>query len=417
MMNNLSVSKNVILYYGVLIIAFFFLMRPNVELPLVLRIVMLVLSFAPIVFNYGLLPFSLLCFYGISSCSFCKVLPSATLYYVIIVVGVYLLYHKKGHFVIRAIPFFLYFLIIALINFDVDESLAWFFMIILMIDMIKGDEDLELIFIAFIVISLFLSVLFFTHYSEFLSHYGKYDSDLERSGWINPNSFGAAIGAGGVLSVAYITRIIKIANNKFLYIVCVITSGLSLIAVSLNASRGAFFAFVIPSIMMLLFSRTPMWVKVIVGFFVLLFTIWLYKNSVFDLITMRLGEDSVDSAGNRTFVWQSKLLLFLQEGNIFYWLFGMGQTNCLYLGFYFSTHNDFVTALIAYGVIGFILFSYVVVFYPIKVMSKHKNWSIAILLLFVVFECFVLEPFFRGKLIVMMYYVFTLKYAMIHSGR
>lgn len=416
MKNSLSLSRYIVIYYIALVFAFFYLMRPDTELPLSLRIVMMGLTFAPVVLNVNLLPFSVLCFYGISSSSFCNVLPSTTSYFVIVVLFFYVfIYKRKGQFLLNSLLVYLYFLLIATLHLDFDISLAWILIALLLADIIRDEKGLLTVFYAFIVVSLFLSILYFVHYGVFIRQYGSNELDLEQSGWINPNSFGAAIGAGAVLSAAYLMRVIELPHTKLLNIVSIVIVAVSFVAITLNASRGAFAAFVIPVIIMLMTTKTKLWVKIIIAVFAIGFVFWMLNSNMFELLMVRMGDETFETGGGRTKVWRMKLSAFFNADNSLYFLIGIGQDGCNNLGRLISTHNDFLTSFIAYGIIGFLLFVYSVFVYPFKIASKSNKKTIALLLLYVFTECLVLEPFFRGKIFVLMYYVFTLKYAMIYS--
>ena len=83
---NLSIQKRNLrfVYYIVLIVLSFMLMTPGVMLPSILRIVLLILIFSPVVCNIDEFPFVFVTFYGISSVSFSPILPTSEIYYITI---------------------------------------------------------------------------------------------------------------------------------------------------------------------------------------------------------------------------------------------------------------------------------------------------------------------------------------------
>ena len=100
------------------------------------------------------------------------------------------------------------------------------------------------------------------------------------------------------------------------------------------------------------------------------------------------------------------------ECNIFDLLFGIGETASANIGRYVSTHNDLVTAMIAYGIIGLLMFLYFIFIYPI-VKAKNNKLFVFILLIYMIIECCVLEPFFRGYIVFIMFYFFIIKFALL----
>lgn len=417
-MKSLSLKQDkqdrfLIVYYLLLLAAFFFLMRPNSELSMPVRIGMMALCFVPVFLRIEMLPFTVLCFHTISSLSFTPVLPSTILYYVLIVLVFYVFYRNKTRFFLKAVLVLTYFLLLSLFHYDYRDFISWVFIVILLADMLQDKTDLQHLFYAFLVISAFLSLLFLANRGEFVIQYGDHTSDLERSSWINSNMYSAAIGAGAVLCVAYLTDFLNQSKTFFLTMACVITLVLSFVVISLNASRGAFIAFVVPSALMLLMSKSKLWIKLLfvaIGIFVV---VWMFKNNTFELLMARVDEDTFETGGGRTEIWHNKLSQFFSETNPIKLFFGLGLSNCNSLGGHISTHNDFVTSFIAFGFVGLILFVSTVFILPIRLVRKENKLKIIIPMLYLLIECCVLEPFFRGYVFVIMFYVFVMKYAKI----
>ena len=416
-MRTLSVSKDslYIIYYLTLLLLMFFLLKPNVEISMSVRIILFGLTFLPVFFIKNLLPFVFLLFYGISSSSFSPILPTSVTYYLILVLVFYLLYNKKSIFVGKALLLFSYFFTCSLLHLDLTNILSWWFVYILLADMIRSKKDLQMVFYAFLIISLFLSVLFLVHRKAFLIEYSYTNLEAERSGWINPNVFGAAIAAGGVLSMAYLTGFLKFEKTKFLTTSSLVIFLISFLVLILNASRGALLAFALPSLIMIFMSKLKLWIKILLVVASAVFSVLLYQNGVFDLLIVRLIEDNTTTGGGRTEIWECKFDLFFSQSNIFELLFGIGKTATNELGGFVSTHNDIVTSIIGFGIVGFLLFIYYMVLYPIKIASKNVRLFIILLTTYTFVEYMVLEPVFRATPFFMMFYFFILRYVMIEK--
>lgn len=409
-------SRVIIVYYLLVGIFMFMLMRPGADVSGTLRIVIFGLVLLPAVFRTEFFPFALLCFQGISDNSFTPVLPTNFVYYLAIALAFYACYKEKSMFFVFAIIFYIYYLLCCLFHYDFQEYLSWVLVAIIICDYVKDESDIEKLFYAFLILSIFLCMLYLFHRSEFLMAYGKSVAQLERSFWINPNTFGATIAAGAVLAVAYLTNILKINKSIPLITLSAIVASLSIVVLALNASRGAFLAFTIPSMIMILLSKMKTVYKVLFVGVVVFVVYWLYVSTdVFELLMNRMEDETTGSAGNRTVIWKEKLEAFWWDQNVFHHIFGIGWTACTELRNKLSTHNDFLTAFIGYGLIGLMLFITIIVF-PIIRAKKETRLSVSIIMLYLLVECSMLEPFFRGKFVVIMFYFFMLKYVMIYDN-
>lgn len=413
--HSLTYSKLWISYYIILLVLMFISMRPNTMLPMYFRIAMLGLTFIPTFFKSDLLPFVFLCFYGISSSSFTPILPTEAYYYLIIVLFIYIPYRKKSIFCVKALMIFSYYFLCSLLHFDTTHTFSWILIVILLSDMVKKEKDIEMLFYGFIIISTFLSLLYLVHRESYLVQYNRSSLDLERSGWINSNIFGAVIASGGLLSISYVTGHLKIKKNIYLIFACSIIFILSFLALSFNSSRGSLAAFVIPSILLIFTSKLKFWIKVLITISSIFLFIIMLNNNVFDLIVHRLQEDTFETGGGRTIIWQTKINSFINNSNIMDLLFGIGRNDTNAIGVNISTHNDIVTSFIGFGIIGLILFVYFIIIYPIKIAGKNMRVYICILSIYTIIEINVLEPIFREYIVFIMFYFFIIKYCYIQK--
>lgn len=407
-------GRRLLAYYLFLLVALFVLTRPGYLPPTIIRYALFFSIFLPTFFYPRILPAVSLLFCGVTMHSFVHVIYMDEKILLAVVLICYLLYNKKSAFLLNVMAFISYFFICALVSLDVRTVFVWLVIVALLSDMIKDGEDLMLLFYAFIFFSLYIGLLFLLHQGEFMMQYGRAEDDLERSGWINNNMFGGAIASGGILAMAYLTEIIKLNRNRITIILCVVTGIVVFAVLALNASRGAFIAFVLSSAMMVMLTKVKTLYKVLILIASVTVIFFLYNNNYFDLLQARFGDDTAGSMGGRSSLWSGKLQAFFNSSNVFQLLFGVGQTKCVSLANSMSTHNDLVTALIAYGFVGFAVFLYFL-FYPIKKANKEQRLNVSALLLYLVIECVVLEPFFRGYIIEIMFYFFILKFVLIKN--
>jgi len=402
----------IVVYYFLISILIFFIMRPNETVPTITRFVFLAVVLFPVLFKTEFLPFAILCFYGISSASFAVILPTNTIYYLAITLVFYAYYPPKSRFIICESFFLLYFVLCCLIHGDIQEFLGWGAIAMMLGDFVRKKSDVKILLYAFLLISLFLSVLFLVYRDDFIVEYVRYGDEAERTKWINSNYLGAIIAAGGVLSVAYLTNLIQLVRTDFLRILSPLTLLLSFPVIVLNSSRGAFLAFTIPSVIMMLLSRIKVHYKLLLVIAAAFMVYLLYYSESFTLLAMRMEDESFGSVGLRSFIWKEKLHLFWEDQSFMHHLIGIGRNKCTDLANQLSTHNDFLTALIGYGISGLVLFIAAIV-YPIVKARKETKTVVGMFLLYLILECFVLEPVFRGYFVLIMFYFFVLRYSMI----
>lgn len=412
------VKKNnlVFAYYVVLTAGLFLIIRPYQVIPGVVRLFLFAAIVLPALFNSRLLPTVMVIFYGINTSSFATILPTNVIFYVLIIVAHYFLNGKASKFLIKELSILLLFIIISLIHLDLHKMLIWVFLVILFADPIRNKEDLAYLAYGFIILTIFLCALFLVYRGVFAESYGKKGVDLERSSWINANVFGAAVSAGGVMASAYLTRALQLPRTRPMVILSAAAVVLSILILSMNASRGALVSFVLPLIVLVLISDSKSWLKAVIVLALLLLVGFLFSSGYFDLLLYRVENDATGD-GSRSTIWMNKLSVFTTSTNLNDWLIGIGQRACVQMGVGFganlSTHNDFLTAFIAYGIIGLVAFTFSIFVYPVLKASPGNKRTVIALLLYLLVECFALEPVFRGYFIELMFFMFVLKYARI----
>lgn len=407
--------KRLIAYYLLLLSVLFVMTRPGYLPPVLIRYALFFAVFIPAVAYPRILPAVTLLFCGVTINSFARVLYMDEFIILGIVLMGYLLCKKKGSFLFNFLAVLFYFFICSLAHADVSPAFIWFIIAAMLMDMVVDAEDLRVLFHAYLLLSLFLGILFLTHRQEFAVQYGAKADELELYGWINNNVFGGAIAAGGVLAMAYLTNVLNFVRNRTTGVLSIATAVIVFVVLGLNASRGAFLAFVLSAVIMVMTTKAKLYYKMFIIIAAGAIVYYFYTNDTFALLQARMGDDTLESAGGRTNFWEAKLTLFLNDSNILKLLFGIGQTECVKLATSTSTHNDLVTAFIAYGFIGLVLFVYFVYFYPIRIACREKRKAMMALLVYLIIENLVLEPIFRGYIIEIMFYFFVLKYAMIRD--
>jgi hypothetical protein len=324
----------------------------------------------------------------------------------------YINYRRRSGFFLNAFGIYFVFLLFSVVHGDVPVFLTWGLIAVILADFVKSKTDIGNLMMAFMIASTILSLLFLIYQGQFTVDYGSGDDKLERAYWINANRFGAVIAAGGVMAAAYLTGLIQTVRRRLLTVLSVATVVLAVPTLILNASRGAAIAFVVPSLLMFALSKKKYTTKLAILATVVFLLYFLYVNtSLFELLIMRMNEGDLDTANGRTNIWMAKLGEFVELDAASQFV-GIGRSACVRLAGFWSTHNDFLTALIGYGYFGLVLFSLLIAFPFIKAPRRSKK-AVLILTIYIVIECCVLEPIFRGYLFFLMFYIFTIRYALI----
>lgn len=184
------------------------------------------------------------------------------------------------------------------------------------------------------------------------------------------------------------------------------------VVICLLACRGALLAWAICTMLLMLTSKIKLYYKI--GFCGILVcaAYWMFKSGYMDLLLFRIEEGSLETGSNRTLILQMKLGAFFSAPYTpIDWLIGIGKENCDNLAFSTSTHDDSLTAFIAYGFLGLICYI-IFLFYPIFKSKYHKK-TVFILSIYLVMISFLQEPVFRGELSYLLFYLAVILIAQI----
>jgi len=391
-------------------------MRYREVAPFMIRAGMTVAAFLPFLFSRQSIILALACVWAIDLYSFCAAMLDARFLYLAMAL-IYLLTDPKSiNNCKKLLMVWAYFAFVCLLYVDNQQFLAMTIVGIAVFSGVKEESDLKVLNNGLVIVAFYYSVLYLLNRDAFAVVYVG-DLGLERSGWINPNVFGSFISLGAVIAVGHLTKHIGMNTTiieRWLYIA---TVALGFIVLILLASRGALVTFVVSTFLFVLFSGSKKSYKILFVALMVILTFALYRNGYFELIQYRMELDTNATVGNRSQIWESKLEAF-SHFNVFEVFFGIGRSGCESIqseGIMRSTHNDFITALVGYGLFGLLLYValYVRVFFK---ADRKKRLAIAILLLAMAMEASVAESIFRAHLTSIMFFVFIYKYAVMPTN-
>lgn len=334
--------------------------------PFYLRIIVSAAVFLPLIKYIWLLPSIIILFIGIrfnSIAPFGYIPQDWRLYsYIVLIISIiHTLIYKQYTFLISKSQLLLIayiFIIDAFNSILFSDFLFYSLLLIIVYESLQSDISINLFYISFVLASLVLSIYFFIYGQEFAQIYN-YSSGINRTAWVDPNYFGSFLGIGNILSFYLLFFLKKIKFNLIyiiLFISCIITSSLVII---LQGSRGTLLAIGISIVTMLFTSKIRMIYKLSISIVLITSVIFLVDQGAFSLVLYRIQEDTTGSG--RFQIWTSKLHEFYYS--IKNW-FGSGYGSSFLLWEKIDCHNEFISMLINYGMIGgIILLQYIFYFF------------------------------------------------------
>lgn len=407
----------IIVYYLVLLVVLFAWTSASAAPPMWARIGFLIAVIAPSFVNKVPLMFAYIVFFTITSYGATySYMPTSLYLYAAIA---FLFYAFKIRFVGESrltIPrsIFVLFILSFLVNLIASgtiKNITWSLLIVMLLaPLLNKDKKsvLQAFSLSFQLVSLALSIMFLVIGDQYTQAYN-YESELERSTWIDPNYFSCVVGMGAMISLC---ELFTDSTKTIKRVLDVVIIGLSLYTMVSVASRGGLLAFVVGFALLLLFSRAKWIYKILFLGLAAAFIWWMYSSSVFELLTYRIAEDDQGGSG-RLGIWGLKLSAFFNEGNIFNYLFGIGFDNTMVLGTNIKKgiHNDYIAFLIEYGIIGLSLFL-AMLFAPIRRIKEKKHLTYVLALTFYLATCvFTLEPLTLGIMCFYLFYIYIFYYS------
>jgi len=397
-------------YFALAIVMIALVGRGDSLLPNALRIAFMILTIIPVLFHREYLSWVITMFLGVSLVSFSPIFPTDQLYYfpVLVALSLFAIYQKSDVSYCwhrrTVLTIFALFCVFGMLHLEIPHYVAPTILSILLMLSINEEYDVLFLLESIVYASLILSVMFLLYRNQFAVDYGGSMIDVQRTGWINPNVYGLFVAGGSVLSTAALLKQIPYRKTVITDILFYAASILGGAVLCLNASRGALLSWVVCVALFVLTANLKIRYKIMFSIILILVAYWMYIRGSLGLLIYRMQEDTLETGGGRTDIWQMKLEAFSTNSSPFEWLLGIGKSGCDNLVGTISTHNDVLTALIAFGIVGFICYA-VFLFYPIKTAQYHNKKAIGILTLFLIIESFTQEPVFRGELCFLIFYL------------
>jgi O-antigen ligase len=264
-------------------------------------------------------------------------------------------------------------------------------LLILLIDLIKTEEQLILLEKSFVLVTVILAIYTIIFAEQFIIEDALY-LDIERSFWNDPNYLGSFMSFGIIISVYHILDLNRNFFKSIFYTVVIIVG---FMALGILASRGAIISSIIP-IIYLLFKKNNSVKKILINFLIVIIITYIGLSYVStDALISRFNDDSLSKGNGRLIIWEKSLNIF-SSSDYLTLLFGGGTNYSLEIcgkamGInIYSPHNNFLQILYDYGIVGFGFF---VFFMGIVYLKIRKNLLGVALFFSFLITCFSLVPF------------------------
>ena len=225
------------------------------------------------------------------------------------------------------------------------------------------------------------------NYDNLVGEYATSLGDVDRLEWKDANYFSFFIGII-LMFTLYLARYTKSKIYKR-YLIC--SALLMLVTMFSLISRGAIVALVIS---LLYYFRKDIFSFRSLGyaFAVAVFLLALYYAGMMDGLIMRFMSEDVQTGSGRTDIWQTGLQTFFSK-DIMTIIFGAGEGQAIKMtyinGQYWSPHNNYLSMMYNYGIIGLLIFC----MWMISLFFHSRTRESRGVVLFIAINSFTIVPF------------------------
>lgn len=403
----MQLTKKYLLYYALLFLILLSWHNPYETPPEMYRVLYLIALLGPItVKKPQLFAIVIPLFYAVSNYScFISYMPNQVYLYLAFPIVALIFYHRKtavDSIALSSLFFAVYTIIINAAFCQRFESISACCLLVVLLHKFLPHEKnnyAHLFSFSFSIMSFTLSLLFIFAGTMFQVNFGA--EDFERTEWMDPNYFGCIVGIGVVASMIellYNKRLVRYERVLFLLSIFI-----SLYVLVLNGSRGALLATSLSFLVLFMGNGIRLKKKVLILGLLCIFLYILYTTGMFDFLIYRIENDSGGGSG-RTFIWEKKLLAYKNQLAIIEKILGIGYNEGMHLAFGYSRgfHNDYIAILVEYGIVGTLLFAFLLLSPLINSCNKILVLAVVV---YTAMAASTLEPISGGMI---MYFCFLL---------
>lgn len=276
---------------------------------------------------------------------------------------------------------------------------------LLLIPFLKREGDFHLLSAAIITASALLSVYYIVMFDQFLEVMDS--SGMERSKWVDPNYFSITLNAGFFVAMMYLVGICKSSHTVFNKILLSASCMVIAAAVIMTGSRAGFLCVALTLAIAIFTSRLKIYQILLALLVVIMSGIYIYSKGAMELLLYRFFvEQDIQTGGHRTVIWVRMLGNFKEQGYLSQ-LFGGGYFHRIELAGV-DMHNEFLSIMADYGIIGLLLF----IIFVASMASFRRNtfWKQNVAVFFYIISVITLSPFQYIYILFLIVWIYAFKF-------
>ena len=335
------------------------------------------------------------------SCSFGEFLPNTLLFHILVLVFGILCLRNRQNVRVRSYDYrnlkwfmllYVYAIVALLLHVNIPSDFSFlinglFMFAFLHFMTISNDKYIQALLRYSIIVMFIVCIIGLFNYENLVGDYSTSLGDVDRLDWKDANYFSFFIGLM-MLFTLYSIKMTKSKNQRRLYMFGVL---LMMVTMAALISRGAIVALVITLIYYYrkeLFSLRSLSYLLLVAVAVA----GLYYIGILDGLIMRFMSDDLQTGSGRTELWMVGIKTFFSKDPSVI-AFGAGEGQALkmtYLkGEYWSPHNNYLSVLYNYGILGLTIFLTWIISMFLHFKTRESRGAI----MFIAINCMTIVPF------------------------
>ena len=302
------------------------------------------------------------------SCSFGEFLPNTLLFHIFVLVFGILCLRNKQNVRVKAYDYrsfkwfvllYVYAIVALLLHVNIPSDFSFlingvFMFAFLHFMTISKDKYIQALLRNSIIVMFIVCIIGLFNYDNLVGDYSTSLGDVDRLDWKDANYFSFFIGMM-MLFTLYSIKMTKSKNQRRLYMFGVL---LMMVTMAALISRGAIVALVIT---LIYYYRKELFSLRSLGYLLLVAVAvaGLYYIGILDGLIMRFMSDDLQTGSGRTELWMVGIKTFFsKDPSVIAFGAGEGQAlNMTYVkGEYWSPHNNYLSVLYNYGIVGLTIF-------------------------------------------------------------
>ena len=302
------------------------------------------------------------------SCSFGEFLPNTLLFHILVLVFGLLCLRNRQNVRVRSYDYrnlkwfmllYVYAIVALLLHVNIPSDFSFlingaFMLVFLHFLSISKDKYIQALLRYSVIVMFIVCIIGLFNYESLVGDYSTSLGDVDRLDWKDANYFSFFIGMM-MLFTLYSIKMTKSKNQRRLYMLGVL---LMMVTMAALISRGAIVAL---AITLIYYYRKEFFSLRSLGYLLLVAVAvaGLYYIGILDGLIMRFMSDDLQTGSGRTELWMEGIKTFFNKDSSVI-AFGAGEGQALkmtYLnGQYWSPHNNYLSMLYNYGIVGLTIF-------------------------------------------------------------